>query len=172
MENIVRPFIPYKAFDWMKEFITPDMIVFEYGSGMSTIWLSKHVSKVISVENDARWFGIVNQEIGKHACDNVTISLLSDAESYSQHINTHEDVFDLVFVDGRFRRECMEECFDKAKYAIFLDNSDADHYADAYDVMKSYKSGQLIDFKGKGLNPYTGEDLPMEWQASVFIKER
>ena len=45
-------------------------------------------------------------------------------------------------------------------------------YKDAYDVMKSYKGGTLEDYFSYGLNPYTGEDLPDKWQASMFTKEK
>lgn len=170
MEDIIRPFIPYKAFDWLENWITPDMRVFEYGSGMSTLWFAQNASEVVAVENHLEWFDTIRGKLDKHGIENYTYLYETDGEKYSKCIYDYQEPFDLVFIDGRFRKECMEECFPKAKYAILFDNSDAHHYQDAYDVMKTFTGGSLIDFFSYGLNPYTGEDLPDMWQASVFLK--
>ena len=171
MEDIIRPFIPHDAFSWFEEYIKPDMRIFEYGSGMSTLWFGKNATEVIAVENSKLWFDTVNEKLKTHNIDNVQLLFKEDGGEYSKLIHNYDGLFDIVFVDGRFRMECMKECFDKAKYAIFMDNTDADHYQNAFDVMKSYKNGTIKTFSSYGLNPYTGEDQPAAWQASVFLKE-
>ena len=172
MEDIIRPFIPYDAFAVLQAIVNKNTRVFEYGSGMSTLWFAQNAGEVITVENDEKWFANILGKLEKHDCKNVTYIRQSDCDKYSQLIHKYDGTFDLVFVDGRFRKECMEECFFKARSYIFLDNSDADHYQDAYDVMRTYKPGDLEDYCSYGLNPYTGEDLPDKWQASMFIKEK
>ena len=46
------PYLPIEpdAFDWIEEYIKPNMSVFEYGSGPSTEYFSDRAKKVISVE--------------------------------------------------------------------------------------------------------------------------
>lgn len=180
MDYMVRPFIPYAAFDWLSSWLEPDMRVFEYGSGNSTVWFSQNASEVCTVENCYPFFIETQGNIKEHGNGNVIYALRGTGESYSKLIHEYEGQFDLVFVDGRFRREYMEECYDKAKYAIFLDNSDAGHYLDAYEVMQSYTNGEIIDFVSLGIDPSTGKELPdpnaegevpLAWKASVFLKE-
>lgn len=168
-DRIVRPFIPYSAFSWLEENLKKDMKVFEYGSGMSTVWFGQKVKSVVSVEDSDMWFNEVKLELNKHNITNVNYVHRKNGPEYSSLINEFEGLFDVVFVDGKFRRECMEACFDKARYFIMLDNSDAHHYLDAYEVMCGYGC-EIVEFYDYGLNPYTGKDLPDKWKASVLIK--
>ena len=163
----------------MEEWIKPEMRIFEYGSGWSTLWLGQRASEVVTVENDEPYFHTIEARLEEYGIHNVEYIHREGGKAYSKAIHEYEGMFDLVFVDGRFRKECMEECYDKARYAIFLDNTDAHHYFDAYDVMKSYKNGTLRDFYSRGFNPDTQQEnvrpespgTPMVWKASVFLKQ-
>lgn len=53
--NGVTPWFTYGALNFLADIITPDLSVFEYGSGSSTIFFNCNVKKVVSVEHDARW---------------------------------------------------------------------------------------------------------------------
>lgn len=179
MSMVVRPYIPDAAFEWLKEWIKPDMKVFEYGSGASTLWFGKNTDYVVSVEDNPVYFQMMSQKLSKFGLKNITYTL-RDGSAYCKYIHEFETQFDLVFVDGRFRKQCLQECFDRAKYAILLDNSDAEHYQGAYEVMKSFTEGTLIDFHSFGIYPETGELLkapkpnegePLAWTASLFLKD-
>ena len=176
--KVIRPYIPDAAFEWLEGWITPDMRVFEYGSGTSTMWFGQNVAEVVSVENDKSFFEDTQQTLKDLDLTNVTY-VLRDGPEYYNHIYEYEP-FDLVLVDGRFRKECMVPAYDRAKHVIMLDNSDADHYLDAYEAMKSYSAGQIQDFTGFGIWPVTGELLktpkpdegePLAWKASIFLKD-
>jgi precorrin-6B methylase 2 len=174
-----RPFIPYDAYDWLVGFVKPHHRIFEYGSGKSTLWLGKNAGEVVAVDKVPHCYETCARELEEHGIHNVEYVLREDSDGYSKLIHEYEGQFDLVFIDGHFRRECMEECYNKAKYAIFMDNTDNPGYRDAYDVMKSFPDGEIIDFYSYGLNPYTGKELmdpknlevPLKWGAAVFLKD-
>lgn len=177
--KVIRPYIPDDAFDWLKGWIRSDMRVFEFGSGFSTMWFGKNVAEVVSVENCEPFFEDTKRDLEELGITNVTYTL-RDGPDYYNYINEFEEPFDLVFVDGRFRKECMKTAYDMAKYAILLDNADAPHYLDAYEEMKSYSNGRVVDFVSYGVWPVTGELLctpdpakgePLAWKASVFLKD-
>jgi len=183
--NTIRPFVPYDGFDWLADFVKPHMRIFEYGSGKSTLWFGMTAGEVVAVEKWPHCYKTCAAELADLDITNVEYVLKPDIggqeknAGYSKSIHEYEGQFDLVFVDGHYRRECIEECYDKAKYAIFMDNTDSPGYQDAYSVMKSWTGGTLIDFYSYGLNPYTGEDLmdpqtftvPVKWGAAVFLKD-
>lgn len=172
MAEVIRPHITYKAFDWLKHWLKPEMSVFEYGSGMSTLWLAKTVRRLVSVENVPHFYREIKHKLSDLGpAHNVEYFLREDAFSFSTLIHEYDESFDLVFVDGKFRKECMEQCFSKARCAIYLDNSNADHYRSAFEVMKRYYGGDIITFYGKIFNPYTGEEQENKSQGSLFVKD-
>ena len=46
------PWFTYPAIRMLEKIITPDLRVFEYGSGGSSIWWSERVNEVYSIEHD------------------------------------------------------------------------------------------------------------------------
>ena len=50
------PWIPIKAKIWLDKNLSKDMIIFEYGSGLSTLYFSTKVNKIISIEHDKKWY--------------------------------------------------------------------------------------------------------------------
>lgn len=185
MKDNIRPFIPYDAYNWLKAFVTPDMRIFEYGSGKSTLWFGQNAREVVSVDRIPHCYETCTRELEELDIQNVEYILKEDTDGepniggYSKLIHEYGGQFDLVFVDGHFRKECMEECYTKAKQAIFIDNTDNPAYQEAYNIMKSWPNGEVIDFYDFGLNPYTGKELmspsnldrPLKWGAAVFLKK-
>jgi hypothetical protein len=183
MKTDIRPFIPDDAFDWLVGFVKPDMRVFEYGSGKSTLWFGQNVGQVVTVDRVQKCYEICARELEEQRIHNVEYVLKpdqggnEDVAGYSKLIHEYDD-FDLVFVDGHYRKACMEECYTKAKYAIFMDNTDSIGYLDAYNVMKSWSDGEIINFFGYGWNPYTNKELhdpknpeqSLKWGAAVWLR--
>ena len=50
------PWLPHLATKFLHETLKPTDIVFEWGSGGSTIFFMKHVLKVISIEHHKEWY--------------------------------------------------------------------------------------------------------------------
>lgn len=131
------PWITYPAIEFIKRRVQPEMSVFEYGSGGSTIWWSKHVKEVISIEHDRTWFEKIRESVASRA----TISQveLEYGGAYSKAIQKYQRRFDIVVVDGRDRVNCIKNCLQALKSTgiIILDNSDRPEYAEAFDFLHS-----------------------------------
>lgn len=181
LTNKEFPWIPIKAKIWLDKFLKPDMILFEYGSGISTIYFSKHVKKVISIEHDKQWFEIINSKIKESEIHNCLLSLeepkLIDGTS-SEHLLTifnaysrkyrklsfekycksikryPKNYFDLVFIDGRTRIGCMLYSIPRIKKGGYLmvDDTYRRKYKYIYKFLEKYN---YIDFWGiRQFNPY------------------
>lgn len=145
------PLITFKSLEYLKNILDKDMLVFEYGSGGSTIFLSSKVKKVISIEHDINWYERLNVILNNNKIENVKLELHSPQESespkivslsderflgldYFNYVNSiseyPDNYFDLVIIDGRARLECLKVSLKKIKpkgYLLF-DNSNRDHY--------------------------------------------
>ncbi|MBG12610.1 MAG: peptide-binding protein [Alcanivorax sp.] len=93
---------------------------FEFGSGGSTVWACQAGLTVHGVESDAAWVDGLKQRLGEtcqvHAEDIGPTKEwgfpASDVArhrfpAYSEAIHRHDQAFDLILVDGRFRVACV-----------------------------------------------------------------
>ncbi len=75
-DDLSRLDLPWWTFDAVREgdsFLRarPDARVFEWGSGASTLWLSKRAGQVTSVEHDGEWHQMVQGRL--EGVENVTL---------------------------------------------------------------------------------------------------
>jgi len=150
--NSVKDQLPWMAFSaiaFLKKIIRPDMQVFEYGSGGSTLFWAARVQQVISIEHDKKWFDRMQQELNSRQQTHVTY-LLREAqndpdfqkkdyrnpndyisiddnykgknfESYVKTLDQYPDAsFDIIVVDGRARPSCIQHSLDKLKKGGYL----------------------------------------------------
>jgi len=57
------PWYSYAAIEALKTLIRPDMRVFEYGAGNSTVWWSKRTAQVVAVDQDPQWVRSIRDAI-------------------------------------------------------------------------------------------------------------
>lgn len=183
------PWITFEAQAFLDSILTPTGIIFEYGSGGSTLYYSKRVQKVVSVENDANWANLVKRaliqrELQNCECRHVPSkkslraigspddpqSYFSSAEEYKNHsfreyvvsIDAFPDqFFDFVAVDGRARPACMYYARQKVKIGgyLMLDNSDRPHYQRSKELLASWEK---YEFFGPG--PYND----YFWETTIW----
>src|ERR1700736_1399352 len=70
-----RPGIPFSAATWLEHYLQPNMKVFEYGSGGSTIFLSERAGEVYSVEHDKKWHALVATNLAQRGITNCSYRL-------------------------------------------------------------------------------------------------
>ena len=152
------PWWTYSAIDEIEAFLHthPQARVFEYGSGASTVWLSKRAGEVKSVEHDKSWHALVSERLsranpGKNSnytlieadtavpgTDPVYLSEKSgyaglSFETYARAILHEDGLFDVIVIDGRARGACLRHAVQKlsADGIIVFDNSKRQRYQEA-----------------------------------------
>ncbi|MDB9483039.1 hypothetical protein PN476_10470, partial [Dolichospermum circinale CS-537/05] len=140
------PWYTYPAIEFIENKIYSDFRVFEYGSGNSSLWWSKRVTQVISIENDANWFNYIKENMPS----NVELYLIEDDLEYASAILQYEDhLFDVIIVDGSNRNQCAEFAISKVKDQGFIIFDNTDDHRHAPGVEKLQASGFIrIDFYG------------------------
>lgn len=163
---LIELWIPYKAQAWIKQWIRPEHVGFEFGSGGSTLWLGQRVRSLISVEHVQLWFNRVSSRLTKLQLLNVNLIFQPNLRRYPKTILAYPDQhFDFVFVDGRERVECIRCAHPKLKPGglLILDNSARRRYREAFNLLETWRRR---DFKGRGR---PGSHPPV-WQASIWMK--
>lgn len=145
------PWWTYHAIEFVNEYLanmSHPAMVFEYGSGASTLWLAKRCQSLISIEHDAQW----HEKIAQHTNHKKNILLLHrppnvlqvnkasvyrsdkqpflDFQSYVESIQSFERQFDVIVIDGRCRPHCLSLAIEKLNKngIIIFDNSNRKRY--------------------------------------------
>jgi hypothetical protein len=118
------PIVNFSALRIFKLLSRRQPAVLEFGSGRSTIWWLKNGCEVTSVENHEGWYKEVSLKTSKYLplCKYIFAENVKD---YSEAGGDNK--FDLIIVDGSWRRECMENALKhnlKENGIVYLDDSD------------------------------------------------
>jgi hypothetical protein len=144
------PWFTYPAIEYLNRLDLSEKIVFEYGSGNSTIFWSKKTHKVFAVENNVNWFNYLKSKIRKTA-----YFLETDKDKYINCIAKFKKKYDIIVIDGDYRKECAKLAVNYIKNNgfIILDNSDW-----FPEISKFLHDNNLIEVSMSGfapINPYT-----------------
>jgi predicted O-methyltransferase YrrM len=127
-------------------------IVFEWGSGISTVWYAKQVKSLVAIEHSEEWYSRGINWLQEKNLTNVDLkyipSINDSFQNYTQAILKYDNnFFDLVAVDGRNRVECIEQAANKVKVGgyLILDDSHRTRYKFAFDLLTNYEY-QRYDF--------------------------
>lgn len=185
--RIARPLLKvnYKLFKWsnpqspwtsqasikaFEKILNTDMIGLEYGSGFSTLFFSKHLKHLTSIEHNEEWFKIVKAKLNAEKINNVDyhfipankngtnnestfykdyqltekdFTIRKEYHAYFSFVSTFpEEHFNFIIVDGRARVECCLNAIPKLKAGglFVLDNSDRQRYKPVFKVLEKWKS--------------------------------
>lgn len=145
-EGNALPWISIPTIELLKEKDLSQLFVFEYGAGNSTIWFSKRVNKIVSIEHDKEWFEFVQKMIDANN-SKVYFKELSYGGDYSRSILDYNDV-DIALVDGRDRVNCAKNALTQLseKGVIILDDAQRENYKEAkeYILSKGFKTLNLV----------------------------
>ncbi|NDY83478.1 hypothetical protein G3I67_09565 [Orrella sp. NBD-18] len=188
------PWVPFNAMEYMETLLNKESKVFEFGIGGSTVFFSKRVGELISVEHDSEWFlrtknvmsdvkdlkwtGYLKQprvtEIpitgdGADPSLYTTTDESMSGQSFKDYVTTidqYEDkYFDLILIDGRSRPSCFMHALPKIKDGGYIVLDNAER--EAYRIVEevSKSSGfKIEEYWGPG--PYNDHG----WRT-IFIKK-
>ena len=143
------------------------MSLFKWGSGRSTLFVSRRVKNVISIEYDPEFYSFVKKKLQEKAIQNVeliNVQSQNRGEITSHHKNFRHQYFDdyvhsilaypdysfdVIIIDGRARNECLENALNKLKNqgVIVFDNIDRAEYGQ-YSNLLYEENWELIILKG------------------------
>jgi hypothetical protein len=172
------PWMPFRAIQWLDTHITPQSVVFEYGSGTSTLRWAKRAKRYVSVEHSRVWRDKVSAAVAREGIRNCEVRLTppdsepgqgsvdpSNPETYASRrskdtyreyvhqIDTFLDnSIDIVLVDGRARPAALRHATKKIKPGGFLllDDANRPHYQRSIRYVAGWKKLDLSGLKYDG----------------------
>lgn len=143
------PWLSLPAIWFLSAHLERGMRVLEFGSGGSTVFFSRKVERVVSVEHDSEWAAAVSRVIGARGFKNVELRLRPPREdastrdadpgdpdtyasavqqfggfSFREYASGADDFpdghFDVVLIDGRARPSCFKHAKSKVRRGGFL----------------------------------------------------
>lgn len=153
------PWFSYGAIDFLKQFVKPEMTVFEYGSGGSTVFFAQRVTSVVATEDDALWLERVRERLQASGNRNVELQHrpfdFKRAEKFSESDYLHsipDRKFDILIVDGmeqdvKVRPRCFAHAQNFVKPGGIIVVDDAWRYPELYELSTA-KSHQVFQSIG------------------------
>jgi hypothetical protein len=121
-----RPWLTQEAVAFLIDYLTKNMIGFEWGSGRSTLWFAKRCGHLVSVEDNQSWHSSVQQMLGTRPnVDYRYVSTIGTCDNYAAAIEDFPDShFDFIIIDGSCRDRCIILALPKVKRGgiIVVDN--------------------------------------------------
>jgi hypothetical protein len=139
------PWTTYSFIHFIKDYLKPEMELFEFGSGNSTLFFASLVDHVYTVEHDRKWFDKLKSRLP----ENSTAFFRDLDNGYETCIRETNKNFDVIFVDGRKRNKCIKtavHCLKKDGILV-LDDSERSYYREGINFLLSHNF-KKIEFWG------------------------
>lgn len=134
----INPWLAMPVIEILKEKVTKEHRVFEWGAGNSTLFWSQRAKSVVSVEIDEKWCDMVREMVG----DNATVKYIDyhrEPQRVCNSILDEEILFDIILIDGLYDRDlCAKAAVERIKEngVIIVDNTDVEEYKGAVCFLK------------------------------------
>jgi predicted O-methyltransferase YrrM len=127
------PWMTYPAIEFLKNKITKNCEVFEFGCGASTLFFASRVKQVSGLETNETWLKIVKNFLQEKDLKNVKLNLMADGlvnDDYQNFAKNSGKKFDLIVIDSLKRFECAKNVIAalKPEGAVILDDSERKNY--------------------------------------------
>ena len=151
-----HPWLTEEANSILSTLLKPTDTGLEWGSGRSTLWFSKKIKKLTSVENNELWYDKVKKLLDENNLTNVSLLFKESEEFINAADKFKNNCLDFVLVDGGFRGECANKIISKVKKGGFIVIDDAHRY-----------------FSFPSIIPYSlfCEHKPMSKEWNIFLKQ-
>lgn len=142
------PLLAQTAISFLKDFLSKktNLKVLEFGSGASTVWLSRLTANLVSIEHHPDWYETVKSTLHNDStCQSVDLRLLP-LPYYSVCDKFSDEFFDLIIVDGRDRMQCLEASIRilKPGGVLMLDDAQRERYERADYLLRDWEFTRSI----------------------------
>lgn len=158
------PWWTYSFIDFIKDRLTKNFRVLEFGCGGSTIWLSFRVKEVLSFEDFQTWADKTRNKISDSS-KIIDVKSISDFNSYKDKI---AGLFDILIIDNLGdRMECVKRnlSYLKDDGVIIWDNTNGPDWR----TIKSYMSNQ--GYKEISFTGMVAQELSYS-KTTLFYKDK
>ena len=116
-----RPWISLPAYRYLRAALRSDWKVFEYGSGMSTLWYDRRCAEVHAVEESESWTRFLAGQMNRAHVYHCVGAAYMEAV-----LDFRPGYFDLIAVDGKHRLDCFRASLRAAgpNTTIVIDDTD------------------------------------------------
>lgn len=138
-----EPWLSPGAVVFLDEELKPEMRLFEWGSGRSTVWFANRVKEVVSIEYHKEWAQKVEKMLKDKDVKNVDLRYIpldhpikdptpkyyEITPKYVAEIEKFpKESLDVIIVDGHYRLTCVDKCKDYLKLGgiLVIDNFNRD----------------------------------------------
>lgn len=145
--NSPIPWLTYPAISFLSERINHELIIFEYGSGNSTLYYSKIVKKIFAVEHNKAWYEKIKSRQSENS--KIVFVNLDNNGIYCRTIKSTNQKFDIIIIDAEDRVNCIKNCLNNISEngVIILDDSEREEYNEGIEFLKQNEFKRL-DFWG------------------------
>lgn len=121
--------------------------VFEFGSGMSTLWFADHCKEVVSVESNPEWAKLVAQKT--RGLNHAHLIYAGTKSDYLEAIERAGGNFDVILIDGLYRNECVQiaRSYLNPGGMVVVDNTDVELGLDQT-TRETFADSQIRVFRG------------------------
>ncbi len=163
--NPDKPWLCPGSIRFLEKTLSKQMNGVEFGSGRSTVWFSRQLGHVVSVEHAVEWYNKIKADLESAGISNVDYRLIpldqpeSEPEqenyavlpAYVRVLDSFADnSLDFIFVDGHYRTTCVKQSLAKLKPGglLFVDDINLWPSVQAVPVPAGW---QIVDDSTNGL---------------------
>jgi hypothetical protein len=140
------PWLAFPAIEYLEPFISGRRI-FEFGSGMSTLWFARTCREVISAESDSEWYEIICRQ--SRQMSNVHVIHAASEPDYLGSLSAAGGKFDLILIDGLYRSQCLDRVMPHLQPGGLLVVDDTDAIPElAVKVQQMFHESRIRPFRG------------------------
>lgn len=148
------PWMSWKAIDFLQDYLKPNLRVFEWGGGGSTLFFSKRGCHVTTVESNENWLNVItaNNQKESSGSGSLEIRFIAAETQAPQKIKEYiESVregapWDIVLLDGLERAylsrlDCLKEIPGTVRSGglVIVDDSYRAMYREIPNILKGWK---------------------------------
>lgn len=150
------PWMNYHIIQFLEDRLSKDLIVFEYGSGNSTLFFAPRVAHITAVEHDPDWYAEVSTGLPSNA--NLTLCDPYDVDRYVNTIGLGQTKYDIVIVDAQDRVACLKAAPPhlSSRGVILLDDAEKPIYQSGinYLLAQGFRQLPFEGLKPSGIRAY------------------